>query len=283
MGGLSKLMPITGATFIVGWLAIAGVPPFAGFWSKDEILLGAWELSPVLWAVGLVTALLTAFYMSRQVFLAFFGAPRWSLDDATGADPAADMPGDELPEPKPAGFHPHESPWTMTLPLVALAGLAIVAGAINLPFTSDLHFLGSWLEPSLFHNEVHSTATTETKVGLAVAAILAATAGIAGAAVVYLKRRASPDAIEQTVLRRGWFIDSSVTWFMGTIGTKIFDAAAWFDRVVIDGAVNGVAAVVRAVGTETSALQSGYVRAYAVTMGLGAVGVLALILARVVA
>ena len=78
MGALRKLMPITAATFIVGWLAIAGVPPFAGFWSKDEILLSAYDKSPALWAVGLVTALLTAFYMSRQVFMVFFGDERWT-------------------------------------------------------------------------------------------------------------------------------------------------------------------------------------------------------------
>src|SRR6202008_392315 len=83
MGGLRKVMPITAATFIVGWLAIAGIPPFAGFWSKDEILLAAYESNKVLWAIGLVTALLTAFYMSRQVFMVFFGEPRWDaqLDD----------------------------------------------------------------------------------------------------------------------------------------------------------------------------------------------------------
>ena len=78
MGGLRKFMPITAGTFIVGWLAIAGVPPFAGFWSKDEILLFAYDKSPALWAVGLVTALLTAFYMSRQVFMVFFGDERWT-------------------------------------------------------------------------------------------------------------------------------------------------------------------------------------------------------------
>src|SRR3546814_9211383 len=76
MGALRKAMPITAATFIVGWLAIAGVPPFAGFWSKDEILLYAYDASPALWALGLLTALLTAFYMARQVFLVFFGEPR---------------------------------------------------------------------------------------------------------------------------------------------------------------------------------------------------------------
>ena len=112
MGALKKLMPITAGTFIVGWLAIAGVPPFAGFWSKDEILLFAYDKSPVLWAVGLVTALLTAFYMSRQVFMVFFGDARWT-EPAEHAE-AAD-------EPAPHA-QPHESPWLMTLPLVVLAG-----------------------------------------------------------------------------------------------------------------------------------------------------------------
>ena len=84
MGALRKLMPITAATFIVGWLAIAGVPPFAGFWSKDEILLFALDKSPVLWALGLVTALLTAYYMTRQVIMVFFGEARWK-DAGRGA------------------------------------------------------------------------------------------------------------------------------------------------------------------------------------------------------
>ncbi|MGH9176990.1 MAG: NADH-quinone oxidoreductase subunit L, partial [Acidimicrobiales bacterium] len=93
MGALRRWMPITSATFIVGWLAIAGVPPFAGFWSKDEILLAAWENSPALWAVGLLTALLTAYYMARQVFLVFYGDERWRQAPAAGT-PA-------LTEPEP--------------------------------------------------------------------------------------------------------------------------------------------------------------------------------------
>src|SRR2546429_3568119 len=72
MGALRKFMPITAGTFIVAWLSIAGIPPFSGFWSKDQILANAWERSPALWAVGAITALLTAYYMSRQVFLVFF-------------------------------------------------------------------------------------------------------------------------------------------------------------------------------------------------------------------
>ncbi len=91
-GGLRALMPVTAGTFIIGWLAIAGVPPFAGFWSKDEILLGAWDSGGIngklLWFVGLVTALLTAFYMSRQVFMTFFGRYRYNDPDASEVDAA---------------------------------------------------------------------------------------------------------------------------------------------------------------------------------------------------
>ncbi len=96
MGLLRMLMPITAGTFIVGWLAIAGVPPFAGFWSKDEILLFSLAKSPALYAVGLVTALLTAYYMTRQVIMVFFGEARWKdRAEVHGAH------GD---------FKPHESP-----------------------------------------------------------------------------------------------------------------------------------------------------------------------------
>src|SRR5207253_1358375 len=113
MGALRRWMPITSATFIVAWLAIAGVPPFSGFWSKDEILVNAWDKSHVLWAVGAVTALLTAYYMSRQVFLVFFGEPRWQEGDTPRASrsEAQARPGAH------GDFRPHESPWTMALPL----------------------------------------------------------------------------------------------------------------------------------------------------------------------
>jgi len=112
MGALRRWMPVTAGTFIVGWLAIAGVPPFAGFWSKDEILLNAWDTNKILWAVGLVTALLTAYYMSRQVFLVFFGKPRWQEE----ADAKAPQEAEATPEHEPAAadhgahgdFKPHE-------------------------------------------------------------------------------------------------------------------------------------------------------------------------------
>src|SRR5256885_924048 len=171
-------MPTPAATFIVGWLAIAGVPPFAGFWSKDEILLAAWGQNKALWAIGLVTALLTAFYMSRQVFMVFFGEPRWAKTHSPGGE--AEQSAHEVAEDEHAqvasgdGDHardehaqPHESPWTMWVPLVLLAALAFVGGAINLPVKDNLRYLAHWLDPVVHGAEIESTAATGTKVALA--------------------------------------------------------------------------------------------------------------------
>ena len=125
MGGLMRKMPLTATTMAIGALALAGIPPLAGFWSKDEILAadfarGGWFY--VLWIIGLVTALLTAFYIARLWVLVFYGEPRWQED-----------------------AHPHESPRVMTLPLIALAFLSVVGGLVNTPFRLGLeHFL----EPS---------------------------------------------------------------------------------------------------------------------------------------
>ncbi|MGV3760370.1 MAG: NADH-quinone oxidoreductase subunit L [Actinomycetota bacterium] len=298
MGNLRKYMPVTAATFIVGWLAIAGVPPFAGFWSKDEILLYAFDASPVLWALGLVTALLTAFYMSRQVFMVFFGDERFrepAAVDAPVAGAADDVKAGEQPEGDAAhatgdvevhgdadhghGHDPHESPWLMTVPLVVLAGLAIVGGGLNLPFTPDLHFLGHWLEPVLYGNEAHVDVETGTKVLLAVIAVVAGLAGIVVAAAVYLQKRVK--AVEPEVLANGWYYDSSVTAFMGGPGRAAFQATADFDKNVVDGAVNGIASLVRGGGGGLRLLQSGYLRGYALGLGVGVVVLLAYFLTRV--
>lgn len=269
MGGLRKLMPITAVTFIIGWLAIAGVPPFAGFWSKDEILLFAFDKSPALWAVGLVTALLTAFYMSRQVFMVFFGTERFhdapAHDDAEG-----DHHGDVTP---------HESPWLMTVPLVALAGLAVVGGGLNLPFTGRLKVLEHWLEPVIEGNERVIDVATGAKVGLAAVAVLAALLGIGLAARIYLQGRMRP--VEPAILAEGWRYDSTISAFMGGPGRAGFQATADFDATVIDGAVNGVAHAVSGSGRGLRVLQSGYVRSYALGVAVGVVALLGYFLTRV--
>ncbi len=257
MGALRKLMPITAFTFIIGWLAIAGVPPFAGFWSKDEILLYAFAKSPVLYFVGLVTALLTAYYMTRQVIMVFYGESRWN-------DHAADhgAHGD---------FQPHESPKIMLLPLVVLAGLSVVGGAMQLPFSKDLHFLEKWLDPVIEFGEadISGTWAYDNKYVLLAAAVVVAALGIAASVMVYSKKKIAP--IEPKLLEQGWNYDKGVSSFMGGPGRKGFDGIAWFDAKVIDGAVNGVAAGVRGIAGQARKTQSGFVRQYASALGVGVV------------
>ena len=260
MGALRLLMPITAFTFIIGWLAIAGVPPFAGFWSKDEILLYAFAKSPILYVVGMITALLTAYYMTRQVIMVFFGEARWhDQSEEHGAH------GD---------FKPHESPAAMWIPLVVLAGLSVVGGVMQLPFSKDLHFLEKWLEPVIEFGEadIKGTWAYDNKYVLLGIAVVVALSGIAASVLVYGKKKVA--AIEPKVLADGWHYDSAISNFMGGPGRKSFDAVAWTDRVVVDGAVNGVGRVVRTAGAYARRAQTGAVRNYAAGIGLGVVALL---------
>jgi len=270
MGGLRKWMPVTYATFLVGWLAISGVFPFAGFWSKDEILLGAWVKGDatgyLLWGVGLLTALLTAYYMSRQVFLVFFGEPR--------CDDRGDAAGEN------AHAHaqkPHESPLTMTIPLVVLAALSVLGGALNLPFGKPWLFLEKWLEPS-FGEALHAhDASGSLKFGLAAVALAAAVAGIAVAYARWYKQRPDANAaFEPVPLRRALYLDTAYAAFFGGPGRWLAGKTAYVvDAKVVDGAVNGVAAIVRSSGTQLRKLQTGYVRNYALGITAGIVLLLA--------
>lgn len=256
MGALRLAMPITAATFIVGWLAIAGVPPFAGFWSKDEILLAAWEqknIGPLLWFVGLITALLTAYYMSRQVFLVFFGDQRWDEE-----------------------AHPHESSWTMTIPLCILAGAAIIGGAINLPLVKDWLVLEHFLEPVFNHPHQFSSGTT-TKVALAVISVCAGLAGISIAILSWLTRRIPTDRLEPEFLENAMHVDSTYARVVGGIGTTGFQAAADIDKQIVDGAVNGVGKLTMRMAQFIRPAQSGYIRNYAIGVAVGALAIVVLL------
>jgi NADH-quinone oxidoreductase subunit L len=282
MGALRKWMPVTAATFIVGWLAIAGVPPFAGFWSKDEILLFAWHKSPALWAVGLVTALLTAFYMSRQVFMVFFGDARWA-EDRAGDHVAAAAEADAEPAAAGAGHDagpgaPHESPWTMTVPLVVLAVLALAGGALNLPVHHSLHFLADWLHPVVGQVETEIDVSTATKVGLAVVATLSGVVGITGAAAVYWKHRFKP--IEPDLLLHAYHYDETLALVVGDGGTRVAEALAMADKGVIDGAVDGAGTLAQLAGRQLRVLQTGFVRSYALAIAGGATVALAWFIVR---
>ncbi len=266
MGALRKLMPITAGTFIIGWLAIAGVPPFAGFFSKDEILLYVFANNRALYAVGMVTALLTAYYMTRQVIMVFFGEAKWKdAHEEHGAH------GD---------FVPHESPKIMLFPLVVLAFLSITGGLLQLPFSKDLHFLEHWLEPVVHHSEadIKGTWAYDNKYLLLLAAIVVAAIGIAISVAVYAKGKAKP--IEPKVLADGWYYDRAISGFMGGPGRKAFEGVAMFDAKVVDGAVIGTAKGVGGISSVLRKVQSGFVRTYAAIIGIGAIVLLAWFILR---
>ena len=261
MGALRIAMPVTAFTFIVGWLAIAGVPPFAGFWSKDEILLYVYADNRLLYVVGMVTALLTAYYMTRQVILVFFGEARWH--DAS-ADHGAH--GD---------FRPHESPKVMLVPLVVLSVLSVVGGGMQLPFSKSLHFLEHWLEPVIegAERDIKGTWAYDNKYVLLGVAIVVALTGIALSVAVYAKRRLP--AVEPKLLENAWYYDASVARVVGGPGAAAFRGVTAFDARVVDGAVNGTAALARGLGSVVRRSQTGFVRAYAAIIALGTVGLLA--------
>ena len=160
----------------------------------------------------------------------------------------------------------------MTTPLVVLAVLSFLGGGLNLPINSDTKLLETWLHPVIGENEAHIDVATGTKYGLAVAAVAIAVFGILAARAVYLRRRVK--AVEPAILAHGWYYDEAITAFVGGPGEKGFEATAAFDRIVVDGAVNGVATSVQGTGRLLRLAQSGYVRSYALGITTGVVIVL---------
>ncbi len=259
MGGLRKAMPKTFATMAIAWLAISGIPPFAGFWSKDEILAATFNkggLYVVLWGIGLVTAGLTAYYMSRLMFLTFWGEKRW----------------DE-------GVEPHESANFMTIPLIALAGLAAVAGLINTPWKLSLeHFLEPAFE-SVTQAHAPEGATPW------ILALVSVAAGVAGIAFAY-RRFLVGEAPDETgprwdLLENGYYVDDLYGKTLVLPGKKLAEQMAFTaDAKGIDGAVNGVGGLVKLLAEKAKPLQTGLVRNYGVAILGGAVGVVLIILVR---
>ena len=294
MGGLRARMPVTFWVYTIGALALAGIFPFAGFWSKDEILLdafvtGAEKGYPIGWIAFIlliVAAAFTAFYMGRQVYMIFFGPPRTR-----------------------AAAHAAESPPVMLWPLVALAALSVVGGVINVP---GLHPLGTWLEQSVAH--AHTFAFNPA---LAVGALVVALVAVALASLLYLARPAlnadGTDALQALgpvwrFLNRKWYWDEAydnlvvrpfnaaasflaytldVNWWRNALHENVlYDGfnrvagalAGGFDLGVIDRAVNGVGALAARLASVMRRLQTGYVRIYALSVLLGVLVVLLILL-----
>ncbi len=219
MGGLRDKMPTTFRTFLVGSAALAGFPLLSGFFSKDAILAGALAHNPALYVIGLFTALLTAFYSFRAVFVPFFGKPR----DQHLYD------------------HAHESPSAMTLPLQILAVLAIVAGVLNLPFVGSLEH---WLEPAIGHIEEPSLSIE--LIALTLSTIIAVF-GILLAYARYLSKErwaanlVKPFAAFQNGAEHKWYVDE---FYMAVLVNPLRTLSGWFAQVVdkreIDGLVNEI-------------------------------------------
>lgn len=244
MGGLSSKMKITTWTFGIGALALSGIPPFSGFWSKDAILAEAYASGHTgLFAIGLIAAFFTAFYMSRLFFLVFTGKPR----------------GNHLQ-------HAHESPAVMTVPLVILAVLAVAAGFLMTPFNG---WFGEWLTGHA--PEEHNSGlvmTLSTIVGLL---------GIGLGYVMYVAKRNAPQAIVNGVpwlyalLNRKYYIDELYGVLIVRPLKALGSVLTLFDRNVVDGVVRLCAAAVNGAGRVGSRVQNGQVQTYGLVMLLGLV------------
>jgi NADH-quinone oxidoreductase subunit L len=250
MGGLRKFIPWTFATFLVGTLAIAGIFPLAGFYSKDAILAGALgEYGNVFFVVGLLTALLTAFYMARLLFMTFFGK-YWGSE-----------------------AHIHESPWSMLVPLVILAVGSAVGGFVNIP---------RFVEP-VFRLPAHAEGR---HVWLPWVASLTAVVGIAGAYYLYVVYTEVPARLASSlggvyrVLQRKYAFDDLYNWIARRVVVEGSRTVLWegVDVAVIDGAVNGTGTAFRALARGARTLQTGLVRGYALVMLGGAVALVTYLL-----
>jgi NADH-quinone oxidoreductase subunit L len=261
MGALRAFMPVTAVTFFVGWLSIAGVPPFSGFWAKSDVLENAWAVSPALWAIGAVTAVLTAYYMGREFFLVFMGDPRWQ-----GA--------------RPGGEEPRDPGWVMRVPLIVLAACSFLGLFIDLPFHPTWTFLERWLQPVVGASlAVHHYGLAELW-GFGLADVAFAVLGIAMAAAVW-RAAVNRPRLEPRFLFMAWFIDWSYGRFVARPGALVSSfASSVVEARVIDGAVEGAARLVRGGGERLRRVQTGYVRTYAAVFVGGIVILVAYLVTR---
>jgi len=251
-GALRTPMKITFVTFAFGYLAILGIPPFAGFFSKDKIIEAAFADNTVIGLCALLGAGITAFYMTRVMLMTFFGKKRWAED-----------------------VHPHESPAVMTWPLIILAALSLGGGALY--FAG--HWIVDWLEPIVGHEEAHAplSALVMTLITLAVVAV-----GIVIAVLMYRRDipREAPAGSPVTVLaRRDLYGDALNEAVLMRPGQYLTRTLVWLDNRGVDGLVNGLAALFGGLSGRLRRFQTGFVRSYALSMVFGAALVVVALLA----
>ncbi|HLN76960.1 MAG TPA: NADH-quinone oxidoreductase subunit L [Nocardioidaceae bacterium] len=253
-GALQKAMPVTFLTFAMGYLAIIGFPGFSGFWSKDSIIETAFGTNLIAGLAALVGAGITAFYMTRVMLMTFFGEKRWA-----------------------AGVHPHESPKIMTVPLIILAALSVVGGALLL---ND--WIVDFLQPVTGTAEPHELAITPIMMSLIVVAVVAV--GVAAAWFLVGRQEVPREAptrvsVFTRAARADLYGDAlNETLFMRP-GDRFVGGLSDFDAHGVDGTVNGTAAAFGGMSGRLRRWQTGFVRSYALSLLSGAVLVLAVLLA----
>ena len=274
MGNLRAYMPITFITFAIGWLCIAAVPPLSGFWAKGDVLENTWAAHPWLWVVGIITAAMTAYYMSRLTGLAFFGKDRWAGSD--GADPAPDAA--HAHHADGASSEPHESGWIMTVPLWILAFFAAIAGVMAI--SGSRFSLANWIDPvfgsNLYQDGLSSSAIWTLAIIDGVVAVLFVAIGLR----LWTLRTERP-GLEAAFLRGAWYINELYDTVFGRPSERLAAFCAdVVDPKIIDGAVNGVAGAFRGSGALLRRTQTGYVRNYVLGLTFGTVLVLGFMLTR---
>ena len=268
MGGLRKYMPITYVTFLVGALSLTGIFPFAGFWSKDEILGAAWTDEKPLFFIAMAVVFMTAFYTFRAVFLTFEG------DYQGGGEPEHGGHGDA------AQGKPHESGWVMAVPLLILAVPAFAAGFVNLPFGSA-DGLAHILEGALPESSAEALHHEEFNYAIAISSLVLGAAGIGLAYAIYQAKVVSAESLQKiwgpvhTLVARKYYMDELYENVIvrDLLYRNVCRILQWVDTNVIDFAVNSSGQVSRWAGDRLRWVQSGSVQAY------GTVGFAGLIVA----
>ena len=265
MGGLKSKLPITFFTMLMGTIAISGLPPFSGFFSKDEILAHVYEHNPTLWVIGVIGAMLTAFYMFRMFFLTFWGSFRGTKEQEK---------------------HLHESPKSMTIPLVVLAILSVFGGLIGVPeVLGGHHWLAQFLSPVLVYTKAVSGeavpldhATEYLLMGISVGAALLA---IGIAYVTYVSRKVLPisDAENRSFLSKLSYHKFYIDEVYEALITRPLDAISTFfykvvDKLGIDGLVNGAGTTAKEASKTLRLIQTGNVGFYIFMMVAGIVALL---------
>ncbi|MFO8101841.1 MAG: NADH-quinone oxidoreductase subunit L [Dehalococcoidia bacterium] len=270
MGGMRKHMPWTFLVFLIASLALAGIWPLSGFFSKDGILLYAWEHTPIFFWLAMITVFMTAFYMFRAIFMTFFGEFR-------GGDPSGLHHAEG--EPAPTEVHPHESPFVMVGPMLILCALAVCSGWA---WVNGMQFLGG-------HEHGFFSLFTDFEMGkdgLPIFGLLLGLFGIFVAWMIYHAKWISDETVGamfkpiRTLWFRKYYMDELYEDIIvrGVLLKGIFWICAAFDTYIVDGIVNGAASLTRGIGGVMRKLQTGQLQEYGVAMGIGLVVVLVVLL-----